>query len=313
MDGLRALLLSEDPPLGNSSSRLKLLEQSLSSALEEQPHLLHMLEKALARSDGKVPPGSNSARREANDDRFVLSLVAIDIGNEWLQRDDLPAAISSYRKSLVWFPRSIEGNLQLARTLKAQADAGAVVVIERCLRRAVSVGVDLPHHASGSAILQREKNCLTMAQEELALLLCQEGRGAEAIDLLRRMGYRWRLSDEVLNYPWPSPVVETAVKHSAEGIAGAVDNALPPEMVEHLRQVFRDSSPFWREHDYDVFNNASRSVGYFSYLYPFRRRSAQCSVESVMDKLFHIVSNMLPEVATDCQLSKIQLFDFALL
>ena len=173
MERLRELVLSSAPaPLSEdaSTSRLLALETALSAALEARPDLKLMLEKALRRSDGKVPPGSNSVRREVTDDRFVLCLAAIDIGIEQLLGDDLSAAISSFRISLVWFPRSVEGNLQLARALKAQScDLEVAINVERCLAKAVAGGRDLPAAARGSSLLQRETDCLTLAREDLAL------------------------------------------------------------------------------------------------------------------------------------------------
>ena len=140
----------------------------------------------------------------------------------------------------------------------------------------------------------------------LALLLCQQGRGNEAVDLLRDLGFTWRLSNEVLHYPLDdingNPT--TSSPSTAAGIVEVVDDALPHEMIEHLQHVFCNSSPFWREHHYDPISSASRSVGYFSYLYPFRQHHAQCSVEAIMDRLLSIVSGIFPRVATECQFSK---------
>ena len=305
MDRLRETLLAPAVPDQDSSPwRLQALETALSAALESRPDLQLMLEKALRRSDGKVPPGSNAVRREVSDDRFVLSLAAIDIGSELLLRDNLAAAVSSFRHSLVWFPRSVEGNLQLARALKAlSCDSEAAVCVERCLAKAVAAGRDLSA-AKGSLLLQRELDCLLLAKEDLALLLCQQGRGAEAVDLLRDLGFTWRLADEVLQYPLERPGSQVASSSSSAGIVQVVDHALPDEMVEHLQHVFRSSSPFWREHHYDPISSASRSVGYFSYLYPFRQREAQCSVETIMDRLFSVVSGLFPRVAAECQYSK---------
>lgn len=77
-----------------------------------------------------------------------------------------------------------------------------------------------------------------------------------------------------------------------------IDDALPGHHLAHLRHVFRPSGPFWREHHYDALaSNASRRVGYFSYLYPLRSRPPTCSVEVVVEEVWRRVCEAFPHVA----------------
>ena len=47
---------------------------------------------------------------------------------------------------------------------------------------------------------------------------------------------------------------------SAGQLIAAVDNALPPALLEHMQHGFAPEAPFWREHNYG-------RVGYFSYMW----------------------------------------------
>jgi hypothetical protein len=60
-----------------------------------------------------------------------------------------------------------------------------------------------------------------------------------------------------------------------------------------MQHIFRPSSPFWSEHQYDFYSNCSRQVGYFSYLYPFRDRDATNVIEQVIDIVYQTMINQL--------------------
>jgi hypothetical protein len=107
-----------------------------------------------------------------------------------------------------------------------------------------------------------------------------------------------RLSDEVLAYTNDSLQTNAL---PTQNIVTAIDNVLHPHLISHLQHVFRPSSPFWKEHDYDKFNSNSRQVGYFSYLYPFKNRAACCSIEVIIDKLLPIIAGIFPQISTECQ------------
>jgi hypothetical protein len=47
---------------------------------------------------------------------------------------------------------------------------------------------------------------------------------------------------------------------SAGHLIAAVDNALPPALLQHMQRGFAPEAPFWREHNYG-------RVGYFSYMW----------------------------------------------
>lgn len=284
---------------GNSS----ILPTALDAFFAQRPDLKLLEKKALVRKDNKVPPGSNSIRRSIDDERFLLCLSYIELGKFYSFEDQRELALEVYRKSLVWFPKSIEGNLlyaQLQKTIAATPDH--ILSIETLLRKAIQSYKELQSmHPTGPTlhpILQIELSCGKMAMEDLILLLCQEGKSVEAEWLLHSQGFTVRLADPVLEYSFDPATPSTSP--SCNSIVKAIDNALAPHAITHLQHVFRAASPFWREHEYDKLCNASRRVGYFSYIYPIKTRSACCSIETIIDQLFPIIAQMFPTVASDC-------------
>eukprot|EP00668_Euglena_longa_P016906 GGOE01021217.1.p1 GENE.GGOE01021217.1~~GGOE01021217.1.p1 ORF type:complete len:385 (-),score=47.09 GGOE01021217.1:864-2018(-) len=100
-----------------------------------------------------------------------------------------------------------------------------------------------------------------LALQRLALLLCQQGRSEEATTYLKRLGCSYRLSREVL-CSTPSDVVNIPTAEEAAPFVGAVDDALPPDMLAVMRHAFAPDSAFWHEHCYNC-----ETSDYFSYLH----------------------------------------------
>ena len=176
-----------------------------------------------------------------------------------------------------------------------------------------------------------EKQAAIDAQYELAFLLCQEGRVTEANQTLWQLGFRWKLSNGILHYPIPNEeqvpsqyavelsVATTSAKfnnnvssnsndaditNDISQYAHVIDDILSPKHLSHLLQIFRPSAPFWAEHHYDTLTNSSRTVGYFSYLYPCKERPAAYSIEQVIDEILPHVKRCFPGAA-DCVLGEI--------
>ena len=151
--------------------------------------------------------------------------------------------------------------------------------VERLLRAAASVTAD----DSGN---QREASSRRAANVELGVLLCQEGRDAEAAALLTAMGFRYRLARGVLRYPreLAGVAVQTTKRKKRDERDGAsllldenedkkkptpndsrvpvraFDGAVPPGTLARLRRVFAPDSAFWEEHGYH-----EDGCGFFSY------------------------------------------------
>ena len=91
----------------------------------------------------------------------------------------------------------------------------------------------------------------------------------DASQHLHEQNFTWRLSRDVLHYTLPTSTSRTVLEPSQDSELSKVeivprvrvyDNALPDEMIQHLNHVFRIQSPFWSEHHYDAWSNASRKA-----------------------------------------------------
>ena len=172
---------------------------------------------------------------------------------------------------------------------------------------------DLMEQQMHLKLLKRELVAAERARESLALYLCQEDRSSEAALLLQDGPYHVRLSKEVLCYSdlTQNTALDASKKSCHESRAAesmdylqVTDNTLSASMLQHMQYVFRASSPFWSEHHYDAIANSSRTAGYFSYLYPFKKRAPGCSIEQVIDILLRNVQRMFPDAAKDCNFAE---------
>jgi hypothetical protein len=177
-----------------------------------------------------------------------------------------------------------------------------------------------------AAVGRREREALAKTREALILHLCQNSRLEEARVLLAEDRYAYKLSQEIFHYFEPricarSQCACLTQQSGGEG-AGAVgsaaatgegkecanalgvDHVLAPALLQRMQHVFRPEAPFWAEHNYDFYSNASRTVGYFSYLYPFRTRSPRNLIEQVIDQIYVAVASKFPNVAENATIGK---------
>lgn len=293
---------------------LSRIEELHTYLLNRDELFLKILKKSKTRSinDSKVAPGSNAVQRSFSDDRFLLCHVAVFRSRVHQKLNDLEGALSSLSEALLWFPRSLESLQRYTTLLKTKAGSPEELdVLETILRRAVAAFDQLRQAASGTverSILADELEHGRTATESLCLLLSQRGNEAEANELMQRLGFTWRLSQQVIHYPLhvPSSAFSSASASATPcPVAYAIDGAVSQTQLRHLRSLFRSNSPFWSEHDYDALvSNCSRRVGYFSYLYPFRERAAACSLERVINRVFQAVCERFPGVAEGAQVAE---------
>ena len=106
------------------------------------------------------------------------------------------------------------------------------------------------------------------ARHDLCVLLCQsDHRDDDAVEELRSMEYRYRLSEEVLRYdldyganvPRSARAREAAMAAHGKYVR-AFDGAMPATALSHLRTVFGAESRFWTQHGYH-----EPGCGFFSY------------------------------------------------
>ncbi len=283
-------------------------------SLPKNEGIAKMFDKACKRlfvdqiNDGKVPKGSDSvSTNRMKDTRYLLSTICFTKAKIWnilTLKLHSPTAITALYESLIFAPRHIGALYLLAVSLKciATTENEKLLEVERLLRKAVTCPVgtfadyDNTTTTTGNGSdggvkisgqdFQRTKDALRCSKEALALLLCQSDRGQtqECFKLLRSLGYAWRISSKVLDYP-TLPV--TPSEGSTISYARAVDNAFTSAALDHIQYLFRPTSTYWAEHEYDLCTNSSRVAkggGYFSYQYPFKTRAARISLEAFCDR-----------------------------
>ncbi|KAI9336622.1 hypothetical protein DFJ73DRAFT_798643 [Zopfochytrium polystomum] len=96
------------------------------------------------------------------------------------------------------------------------------------------------------------------ARDALILFLCQEDRAADAHPHLKAGGFTVCLSRHVLAYPLSPPPCGFPLRLDIPFVR-AVDAALPPLALRHMRRAFAPQSVFWSEHNYGP------QTPYFSY------------------------------------------------
>ena len=172
-------------------------------------------------------------------------------------------------------------DILLSSECSAYSDSLDSSVIQSCISK------------SQENIVYKEREAAKALYDSAILLYCQEGMMMKALPLLLQQHYQWKLSQQVLSYMSEDSddmvmkrrVAQLRAREDYPFVLG-YDSVLPEEYLRRLQHIFRPSSPFWSEHDYDFYNNCSRQVGYFSYIYDFRRRPATNFIEQVIDIVF---------------------------
>lgn len=279
------------------------------------PKLSSTIQKAKARNDGKVAPGSNDVKRNFEDIRYLMHLIYIEIGRHKEIDGKFEEAKEKFQEAIICFPRSIEANYRLAKIEKAFACSEQELAnVEKYLKKATSsfksmnderyVDVNLDNRS----LQEVEHSIGVKAIDALILFLCQQGRVDEAHSLLAMQCYTHRLSDQILCYREDLEQQLIALKaHENQTSnlpivpAKIIEEAITLDMLKCLENVFREDGPFWKEHEYDVMCNSSRTSGYFSYLYPFRERVASNAIEQIINVIYDTVCAQYPLVKSDCK------------
>jgi len=296
------------------SLALKGLEKARLVSLHLHADIQAMLEQAKKRGaiggGAKVPPGSSSVFRSKDDSRFLLSLISIahaKIVTAMEKNASCVQVVASLREALLFFPRSIEALHMLAKALKPLATTDeALTEVEMLLKKAVSTLPSLQTvqvaNDDDMEVMLREKESGKESQDSLILLLCQGGRFEEAKKYLQTRGFSWRLSKQVLAYDLEAATVtSTSMPLVDLEHVKAFDGVFSSSVLDNLRFVFRPEAPFWKEHEYDLTTNSSRSVGYFSYLWPLKERPAPSNcIEQIVKQVYELVCSKYPRVREEC-------------
>lgn len=255
--------------------------------------------KSRPKNDNKVPPGSSKVIISLTDERYLLNKICILLSKLYSDIGEFDTSLHVLRESLLWFPRSIEalGNYgDLMKTIAiSQEDLDEA---ETNLRKAIDMSTSLNdsfktyQSLEVHEELQYQNTCAENASKLLLLLLLQSNRASEADQILVALGYKWRMAENLLNYYKCILPIEDL--KPSDPFVYCASQAYDQSMIDHLKYVFRNDAPYWSEHQYDFLKNFSRLTGYFSYIYPFRERSAKCSIEQIIDSIREVVCQQYP-------------------
>ena len=137
-----------------------------------------------------------------------------------------------------------------------------------------------------------------LAEEKLALLLCQTGRAKQVKKSLRSLGYVCRLSNSVLDYT-EEDSVESVEPEVITGDAPCIilDNFLSLDAINFLKRIFEDpQASYWSDHNYQV----EPPSPYFSYALPIADPSlSECGyLGHLIQQIYHcsILRSKFPDL-----------------
>lgn len=259
----------------------------------------------------KLPPGSNAVSISVSHSRYLMSRLSTLRAQLHLLYGEISSAIAELRMAAAYCVRSPEACELLGGTLRLSATTtDEMEEAEKWMLRAIEAGKQLeeslrtvdpssksmtPAGMYDEQRIASEKRASENAGHRYLLLLCQSRRCDRADEILQSLGYRFRLSEDLLNYflSVERHLPISQVMDSGELPTMAVcDNAIPPPLLSAMQAAFAPDSSFWRQHFYDPLQSLSRSVGFFSYVYPFRERAAMSVQEQVVDRLRQIAVDM---------------------
>ena len=123
------------------------------------------------------------------------------------------------------------------------------------------------------------------AQHELALRFAFNGDDAQADEMLRALGFRYKLSPAIMSPLKARGLAHKKSKSALRGEPILLDGVLPESLVLALTHAFRSDSAFWRAHDYPT-------PAFFSYLSPLDREPCTL-IEQVAAALLPTVREVL--------------------
>eukprot|EP00929_Paragymnodinium_shiwhaense_P104386 TRINITY_DN68764_c0_g1_i1.p1 TRINITY_DN68764_c0_g1~~TRINITY_DN68764_c0_g1_i1.p1 ORF type:complete len:567 (+),score=75.09 TRINITY_DN68764_c0_g1_i1:65-1765(+) len=215
-------------------------------------------------------------------------------------------AQQAYEKALSLGPaNAVEARLRFAQLLRCFGSS-CIQESEAELRRAIGTLPVTGGEAGGSKPSKppaKTKQAATAFQKEgaqrqvlqrLIMLLCQEGREAEAKSLLLLGGWTHRLAPCVLRYPLASEDQYMDLVHPVSAPAQILDDSLPEPILNHLLDIFGPSRPFWQEHGYNEVVGSGEN-GYFSYLHELQKPPT-VTLDKIIAKIFKIAQRRFPKL-----------------
>ena len=199
---------------------------------------------------------------------------------------DWGSARSLYRSAAAWLPQSYKTMMRLALLDIMLADAPEKMMqAEDLLQR---------------TMVRFKGNCKadpdSVAATTLARLLYQRGADEQGNRIARNLNCSHRLAPCILRYApamdaSSSSVNTSAACEEARRYVQAVDSAIPDDLLQHMKEAFSQTSPFWREHKYCP----SPPSPYFSYLHLIPHRPTN-ALEKILSYLHEMACRHFPQV-----------------
>ena len=196
---------------------------------------------------------------------------------------DWVSARALYRSAAAWLPRSFETVMRLALLDIMLADTPAkLLAVEDSLRRTMV-------RFKGKCAADPDR----VAATTLALLLYQRGADEQGNEIALKLNCSHRLAPCILRY---APALNVTSKGSSVPVSDsgrfvqAVDEAFPDLLLQHMKEAFSQTSPFWREHNYCP----SPPSPYFSYLHLISDRPSN-ALEHVLAYAHQITCRHFPQ------------------
>jgi hypothetical protein len=199
---------------------------------------------------------------------------------------DWVSARSLYRSAAAWLPQSYKTIMRLALLDIMLADSpGKMSQAEDLLQRTMV-------RFKGKC----EADPDSVAATTLARLLYQRGADEQGNHIARNLNCSHRLAPCILRYApamdaSSSSVNTSAACEEARRYVQAVDDAIPDDMLQHMKEAFSQTSPFWREHKYCP----SPPSPYFSYLHLITHRPTN-ALEKILSYLHEMTCRHFPQV-----------------
>ncbi len=170
---------------------------------------------------------------------------------------DWVSARSLYRSAVAGQPHCYENVIRLALLDIMLADAPEKLIQVEDLLQRMMVTFKVECEADPDSIVATT----------LARLLYQRGADELGNTIVRKLNCSHRLAPCILHYAVAKPssysIYAPAAVEDVRRYVQAVDDAIPDDMLQHMKEAFSPTSPFWREHNYCP----SPPSPYFSYLH----------------------------------------------
>jgi len=187
---------------------------------------------------------SNKKAKVASREMRKLSEIAFAEGMDFLEEGDTVEALAALKKAVDTWPENVKALAQLGLLLKDRLEFNSARPL---LERAVARARELWGSCKMSPARKLQVVSGVSSAYTLALLLAQEGKEAECDSYLLAMGFRWKLSSQILHYE--KPPTTSPPKETISGFQ-VLDGVLPNVLLLALQNGFVKGTRFWEDHGY---------------------------------------------------------------